>query len=372
MIDRRVVIPLMSFNPSGGIRMVCAFANGLAGAGVETNMIAPDYAAHPPVPLDPAVETTIIPTAGSPDPKLRYASALIDTLRSETGVVVATGYLTPIIIYTAQTLADRPMKMLSLIQGYEPLSHIRYGSRPAWTKPVLHAAARTGLRLPGYKIAVSNWVAKKVGRNRIDSVVNPGIRDEFLSRIRGRDEPADRQGQTVVGAIAVAGRVKGIRFAMEAFDALKQRGADVDFVAYDADGSPVGLPDYFRRFENKGGAPGGKESMVAFYESLTIFVFPSLVEGFGLPPLEAMACGAAVVLSDSGGVREYARHEQNCLMVPPADPGAIRHAIERLIGDPRLLHTIVENGYTTAKRFPESRFVARCVDATLRYMDSDP
>src|SRR6185436_10803566 len=42
-------------------------------------------------------------------------------------------------------------------------------------------------------------------------------------------------------------------------------------------------------------------------------------QAFGLPALEAMACGAVSVLTDAGGIREYARHEENCLLVAPRD-----------------------------------------------------
>ena len=50
-----------------------------------------------------------------------------------------------------------------------------------------------------------------------------------------------------------------------------------------------------------------------------IYVFTSLWEGFGLPPLEAMACGCAVVSSDAKGINEYAKDEKNALIYPPAN-----------------------------------------------------
>ncbi|NUN97501.1 MAG: glycosyltransferase family 4 protein, partial [Candidatus Omnitrophica bacterium] len=71
----------------------------------------------------------------------------------------------------------------------------------------------------------------------------------------------------------------------------------------------------------------------------------------GLPPLEAMACGTPVVLTDSVGVREYAMHEGNCLMVPPGDPSALASAIRRALEDRALRERLAENGLATVPRF---------------------
>ncbi len=48
-----------------------------------------------------------------------------------------------------------------------------------------------------------------------------------------------------------------------------------------------------------------------------IFISTSWWEGFGLPSLEAMACGCALILTDAGGVNEYAIANENCLMYEP-------------------------------------------------------
>jgi len=79
-----------------------------------------------------------------------------------------------------------------------------------------------------------------------------------------------------------------------------------------------------------------------------VFVFPSLFESFGLPPLEAMACGTAVVCTDSGGVREYARHGFNCLLVPPGQVAPLANAILKLVNSPTLRQQLIANGLATA------------------------
>ena len=88
-------------------------------------------------------------------------------------------------------------------------------------------------------------------------------------------------------------------------------------------------------------------------------------EGFGLPPLEAMACGAPVVLTDSGGVRDYARHEDNCLLVPPRDPQALAAAMLRILTDPVLADCLRRAGPPTTARFTWEAAVDR-FEAALR------
>jgi glycosyltransferase involved in cell wall biosynthesis len=83
-----------------------------------------------------------------------------------------------------------------------------------------------------------------------------------------------------------------------------------------------------------------------------IFVFPSLFEGFGLPPLEAMACGTAVIATDNGGVSDYARHGLNCLLVPPGQVEALAGAILQLLQDHELRARICANGLDTAAAWP--------------------
>ena len=58
------------------------------------------------------------------------------------------------------------------------------------------------------------------------------------------------------------------------------------------------------------------KSLAELYSSADIFLFTSYAESFGLPPLEAMACGTTVVTTDCKGNRDYAIGEYNCLIRP--------------------------------------------------------
>lgn len=82
----------------------------------------------------------------------------------------------------------------------------------------------------------------------------------------------------------------------------------------------------------------------------TVFIQTSRHEGFSLPPLEAMAAGAAVVCTDAHGNRDFCREGENCLLVEPR-PEAVATAIERLLSDAALRGQLVEGGFRTVEPY---------------------
>lgn len=87
----------------------------------------------------------------------------------------------------------------------------------------------------------------------------------------------------------------------------------------------------------------------ALYHGAEVFVFPSLYEGFGLPPLEAMACGVPVVASNAGSLPEVVGEAG--LQVPPADEPALEAAISRVLEDAGLREDLRARGFRQAARF---------------------
>jgi glycosyltransferase involved in cell wall biosynthesis len=99
--------------------------------------------------------------------------------------------------------------------------------------------------------------------------------------------------------------------------------------------------------------------LARLYASCDVFVSASWWESFGLPPLEAMACGAPVVLTDSRGVREFARPGENCLMVPPRNPQLLAESIINILTDKELAGRLRQNGPPTAAQFRWDQAVER-------------
>ena len=90
-------------------------------------------------------------------------------------------------------------------------------------------------------------------------------------------------------------------------------------------------------------------ALPALYGGCETFVFPSVYEGFGLPPLEAMACGVAVVCSDATALPEVVGDA--AVMVNPKDADAMADAIVRLTDDPALRADLAVRGRARAALF---------------------
>lgn len=99
--------------------------------------------------------------------------------------------------------------------------------------------------------------------------------------------------------------------------------------------------------------------------SSRVFVSGSYYEGFNFCPLEAMACGIPVVMTDCGGSREYAVNEGNALVVPNRDYRALREQVDRLLHDNSLRLRLIENGLETAWEFDWDRITASIGDLFL-------
>jgi len=85
------------------------------------------------------------------------------------------------------------------------------------------------------------------------------------------------------------------------------------------------------------------------YQMADVFVFPSLYEGFGFPPLEAMACGVPVVASDSGALAETLADA--AVLTKPSDTAGIAEAIVRLVRDTRFRDIYVRRGLSRCRKF---------------------
>lgn len=85
------------------------------------------------------------------------------------------------------------------------------------------------------------------------------------------------------------------------------------------------------------------------YSKATAFVFPSFIEGFGMPVLEAMSVGLPVITSNRGALAEVAGNA--ALLVDPESVGDIANAMSRIAADPALRQELIAKGYARAKEF---------------------
>jgi len=204
-----------------------------------------------------------------------------------------------------------------LVQHYEPWF---FSDKIAIEKAAL------SYTLPLKKLCVSQWLADKVQGTNIGNGIN-------LSKFRKQKISKEHDVMVVKRNAKWKGDYDPV------LDALRKKGLKV-FVA---DGQ---LSD---------------EDLVKAYNASRVFVFLSKHEGFGYPPLEAMACGTPVVTTPC---LEYARHLENAYVLN-ADymVNDVLDAVEQLLSDDALYYRLAENSMKTAYDHDFRKVVDRFVDA---------
>ncbi len=242
-----------------------------------------------------------------------------------------------------------------------------------WTKRVLKGASRI--------IAVSNFTRIEIEKlfaippGRIEVVYN-AIDERFL---HGHANSAERQliaerYQVTYPFLLYAGRIsphKNVVRMIEAFSALKtelkkdQLFPDLKLIIIGDDLS--GNPDLRRTVVRSGVQNDVRflgfvpiEVLRTFYDQAKIFVFPSLYEGFGLPPLEAMAHGTPVVTSNVSSLPEVVGNA--AVLVHPENVFEIMRALHRVLTDQPLREKMKERSYRQAGKFSWEKSVRRIMD----------
>lgn len=251
------------------------------------------------------------------------------------------------------------------------------------THPESHLPANVEHCLRGTKLAIDRAdaliaISEATRRDLIDEmgapperiVVTPLASDPRLRRVSdpGRLAAVRRRYELPERFILFLGAMeprKNLLRLIEAFAALRPalRRETVLVVA----GAHGWLNDSVRERVGKLGLaesvrfPGyiAGDDVAALYSLATVFAYPSLWEGFGLPVLEAMACGTPVLTSDVSALPEVAGDA--ALFVPPTDVEAIADGLTRLLGDAALRADLGARGLRRAAAFSWER----CARETL-------
>ncbi len=165
---------------------------------------------------------------------------------------------------------------------------------------------------------------------------------------------------------------KGARYLVEALS--MRREPDWRLVVVDREGASV-VREYARQLGigDRVTLTGRltAEELAREYNLATVFVSPSLYEGFGLPAAEAQACGTPVVATTGGALSEVVDHGVSGLLVPPGDPAALAGAIGELLGHAALRERLADGGIARARRMFTWRLTAeRTLDLYAEVMGS--
>ncbi|PKK83752.1 MAG: glycosyltransferase family 1 protein [candidate division Zixibacteria bacterium HGW-Zixibacteria-1] len=105
------------------------------------------------------------------------------------------------------------------------------------------------------------------------------------------------------------------------------------------------------------------DRLIELYQEARLFVYPSLYEGFGLPPLEAMACGCPCAVSNAGSLPEVCG--KAALYFNPYDPADIAEKMDMILSDNVLGQNLIENGLLHAQKFDWNKSASELLEAIL-------
>ena len=144
---------------------------------------------------------------------------------------------------------------------------------------------------------------------------------------------------------------KGFRDAIEAVKILRSKNYEIEPVVF---GEKLRDPSLL--YETAGFnfeyhyRPTG-DTLRRLYASCGVYLCPSWYEGLGMPSMEAMACGAALVTTDTGGSWDYAADGDTALVSPPKQPEQLANNLARVLDDEALRTKLAESGFQKIGEF---------------------
>jgi glycosyltransferase involved in cell wall biosynthesis len=339
------VLPTDGTVPVGGYKVVYEYANGLVRRGHDVTVTHTFYLQPSQVRLlrQPRHWLTFIkrwalrrytPEAWfklDPAVKLRFVTWLHPWFMPKSDAIVATSW------ETAEWVAkysDRYGRRFYLIQHFEDWSGDRDQVLRTW-------------RLPLHKIVISRWLEALVAQHgESSSYITNGL--DFNAF--GVDvDPVGRDPHSVA-MLYHQSAWKGSRYGLEALQQVHAQCPSMTATLFGVTPPPADLPRWVSYHQLP-----SQHLLREIYNRAAIFLAPSLTEGWGLPPAEAMICGAAVVLTDVDGHREFAQADVNALMCPPANADALAQGVLALMRDSTLRLRLVQAARISIQSFTWQR-----------------
>src|SRR5581483_10596568 len=226
-----------------------------------------------------------------------------------------------------------------LVQHYESLYHGRA------------EAVDATYRLPLAKVVISTWL-RDVMRERFASdaevLVTP-VDPALFHRVEG----ARPSGPPRVLMLHHDYAWKGVADGLEAVGRVRAKGRALHLVGFGVKPPREGgVYDEFHASPPQG-------ELARLYSGADVYLCPSWDEGLGMPSMEAMACGTALVTYDNGGSRDYARDEETALVAPRRDVAALAAALGRMLDDAALRARAAAGATFVRSAFDWDRAVTR-------------
>jgi glycosyltransferase involved in cell wall biosynthesis len=246
------------------------------------------------------------------------------------------------------------------------LAFLRYPDRfKASRQRYLATLARLSVRRAAHVVAVSEWTRREVialldvPPRKVTTI--PNGRDERLGPLPPKQIAAFRRAHDLperfVLFVGTLEPRKNLPALLRAYAAVRP-SLGIPLVVVGGKGwlydpifavvEELGLRDDVRF---AGFVP--QEDLASWYNAATVLVYPSLYEGFGFPPLEAMQCGTPVITSNTTSLPEVVA--KAALTVDPADETALSEALQAIVHDAALRADLRERGLEQARMFSWDR-----------------
>jgi glycosyltransferase involved in cell wall biosynthesis len=219
---------------------------------------------------------------------------------------------------------------------------------------------------PFPKLCTAQWliaVCRELGVSEHQTVYLPyGLKHEkyrIVSPLEGR--PAQ------VAMAYNSHPTKGAGHGLKALALVKKRVPGAETVVFGASDPVHEIPAGITYRVS----PPQDELVDRIYNRSRVFLNSSVREGFGLPCIEAMACGCALVSTDNGGSRDYALHDETALVAPTGDVEMLADHIEALLVDDGRRLRLAESGLEFVKRYDWDES-GRRLESFLQDYGADP
>jgi glycosyltransferase involved in cell wall biosynthesis len=334
------LLPSRATKPQGGFKVVYEYANGLTRRGHKVSIVHPANIINSNslvTNFRKSMGYILRKIDGSYKPnswfdieenvEMLFVPNMDEKYIPNSDVIVATAWNTAL---NVMKYGESKGKKFYLIQSLETW----WGSE----KDVLKTW-KSNLK----KIVISKWLAqyaREIGVN-VTYIPNGLDFEKFGMDIL----PENRNPNSILMMVDNL-PVKGSKYGIEAIKVLRIRHKGLKVYAFGKDYFEEELPKFFKFYHEP-----AQNKLRELYNQAAIFLSPSIVEGFPLPPAEAMMCGAALIASNIGGHKEYAFDGSNALLFQPRDVNDMVENVEKLLTDVNLRIRLAYEGNKYVQRF---------------------
>jgi len=252
-------------------------------------------------------------------------------------LLVCLGNTAPI-LYSNKIVAIHDISFVRFSESYSLIFRLYYNA----LIPLILRTTDTVITVSEFsRIEISDYY--RVDSRKINVVYN-AISKEFRPA-------AGSLNDKYILSVGTLSRQKNVASLIKAFNMIKN--LDMKLYLVGSEGKNFRNPELGELISNNANIVRlgrvSDEELVRLYSNAVCFVFPSLYEGFGIPPLEAQACGCPCIVSNSASMPEVYR--DSVLYINPYDSNDISEKISMLFEDVNLQKVLIRRGFENIKRF---------------------